>query len=139
MIGPPLEHEEAEQIKQFNVQIESYTNLSNEEILEKYQQADIISFPSTFEGFGMPIIEGQMIGKVILTSKIEPMTSVAGEAAHFVDPLDINSIKEGFLKITHDENYRNDLIKKGFSNKERFSPDSIAQQYYDLYKKFTII
>ena len=48
-------------------------NLSDNEIIEEYKKCDIVNFPSTHEGFGMPIIEGQAIGRVVLTSDLSPM------------------------------------------------------------------
>ena len=56
---------------------------------------DILSFVSTYEGFGMPIVEANAIGRVVVTSNVLSMPEVAGNAAHLVDPFDVNSIREG--------------------------------------------
>ena len=66
-------------------------------MIQEYKDADLISFPSTFEGFGMPIIEGQAVGRPVITSNIEPMVSVAADAAILVDPFNIESIRECFF------------------------------------------
>jgi glycosyltransferase involved in cell wall biosynthesis len=87
-----------------------------------------------YEGFGMPIIEGQVVGRVVLTSNIEPMTEVGGEAAVYVDPYSVESIRSGFEDIISDGNLRAQLICKGVANSKRFSPDTIAKQYLKLYK-----
>ena len=113
---------------------ELYSHLSNEELYRQYQLADIISFPSIFEGFGMPIIEGQSTGRPVLTSNIAPMTEVAGEGACFVNPHDINSIRDGFLKIINDSTYRSQLVLNGNENIKRFSLEHITAQYEQLYK-----
>lgn len=110
-------------------------NLSNEELYQQYQLADIISFPSIFEGFGMPIIEGQATGRPILTSNIPPMTEVAGNSACLVNPYETNSIKEGFQKIINDSVYREGLITKGIENVKRFSIKHIVAQYEQLYQE----
>jgi glycosyltransferase involved in cell wall biosynthesis len=115
------------------IDYELLCNLSNEELYQQYQLADIISFPSIFEGFGMPIIEGQATGRPILTSNIAPMTEVAGEGACFVNPHNINSIRNGFLKIINDSTYRDLLISKGNENVKRFSLEHITKQYKQLY------
>lgn len=121
-------------LKETETDYEILYNLSNEELYIQYQLADIISFPSIFEGFGMPIIEGQSTGRPVLTSNIAPMTEVAGEGACFVNPLDINSIRDGFLKIINDSTYRDQLVIKGNENVKRFSLEHITAQYEQLYK-----
>lgn len=109
-------------------------NLSDEEIIEEYKNCDIVSFPSIYEGFGMPIIEGQAKGRVVLTSNIEPMIEVGANAAHYVNPNDVQSIKSGFIKIIENDNYRSQLIENGLENIKRFQVEEIAMQYMELYK-----
>ena len=114
----------------------SYTaskNLSNEEIVDKYKTADIVSFVSTYEGFGMPIVEANAIGRAVITSNILSMPEVGGNAAHYVDPYDVADIRKGFEKLIGDESYRNQLIANGFENRKRFDVNEIARQYTEIY------
>lgn len=120
-------------LKKNAIDYEIFCNLSNEELYQQYQLADIISFPSIYEGFGMPIIEGQSTGRPVLTSNIPPMTEVAGDGACFVNPHDIKSIRDGFLKIISDSSYRNQLLLKGNENVRRFSLEHITKQYEQIY------
>jgi glycosyltransferase involved in cell wall biosynthesis len=122
------------QLKQRNITYTYSWNLSEEEILKKYEEADIISLVSTYEGFGMPILEAQATGRPVITSNILSMPEVAGNAACLVDPFDITSIKQGMLKIINNSSYRQELINKGYENIKRFDPDRIALQYFDLYR-----
>lgn len=110
-------------------------NLSDEEILKEYVNCDIISFPSLYEGFGMPIIEGQAIGRPVLTSHIEPLIEIGQDAVAYVNPLDVESIKKGFEKVINDDCFRDSLIEKGLLNVLRFSPQKIVDQYIDIYKQ----
>lgn len=107
--------------------------LSDEEVLQAYRDADLVSFPSTYEGFGLPIIEANGIGRPVLTSRLAPMTEVAADAAHLVDPYDVDSIRQGFLRLLEDAAYREDLVRRGFENVERFRPREIAAAYGRLY------
>ncbi|PZR04182.1 MAG: glycosyltransferase family 1 protein, partial [Flavobacterium psychrophilum] len=108
-------------------------NLTDEEILDKYKSADIVSFVSTYEGFGMPIVEANAIGRVVITSRILSMPEVAGNAAHLVDPYDVQSIRDGIIKVITDAQYRNALIANGYLNRQRFSAETIALQYAAIY------
>jgi glycosyltransferase involved in cell wall biosynthesis len=110
-------------------------NISNEELLQRYRDCDIVSFVSTFEGLGMPIIEGNAIERVVLTSNISSMPEVASNAACLVDPFSVDSIRQGIKKIISDKEYRNELIRRGRINKCRFEPDRIAGLYYNMYEK----
>jgi len=124
-----------ELLRKNQIQFDYESNLTNEEIIDRYEQADIISLVSTYEGFGMPILEAQAVGRPVITSNLYSMPEVAGDSAVIVDPHDISAIRRGFDKIIHDDAFREDRIVKGFENIKRFNPDFIADQYYNLYKK----
>ena len=109
-------------------------NLTNEEVFEKYRNCDILSFVSTYEGFGMPIVEANAIGRVVVTSNLLSMPEVAGDAAHLVDPFDIGSIRQGIVKVIKDEHYRESLIRNGYQNRKRFDVNKIANQYVEIYQ-----
>jgi glycosyltransferase involved in cell wall biosynthesis len=123
-----------EELAASGIKYQASKNLTNEEILEKYRSADILSFVSTYEGFGMPIVEANAVGRVVVTSNLLSMPEVAGNAAHLVDPFDVNSIRGGILKVIHDDNYREKLILNGYENRKRFDVEEIARQYTQIYK-----
>jgi glycosyltransferase involved in cell wall biosynthesis len=123
------------QLDHYKVDYRSSKNLSDEEVMDQYKRADIISFVSTYEGFGMPIVEANAVGRVVVTSNLLSMPEVAGEAAHFVNPIDTGSIREGILKVITDDVYREKLIENGFVNCRRFDVEQIAAEYTALYKQ----
>lgn len=108
-------------------------NLTDAEVREKYQQCDIMCFVSTVEGFGMPILEAQAVGRAVVTSNTSSMPEVAGGAALLVDPYSVASIRDGVLKLLDDDVLRNELIKKGFDNIKRYEINRIGEMYYNLY------
>jgi glycosyltransferase involved in cell wall biosynthesis len=77
-------------------------------------------FASLYEGFGIPILEAQRLGCPVLTSRTSSMPEVAGTGAIFVNPLDIDSIKDGMLRL-HDPEERPRLLLAGIANQKRFS------------------
>lgn len=108
-------------------------NVSDEEIKDLYLSSDMLCFVSTHEGFGMPIIEAQAIGRPVITSNISSMPEIAGTGACLVDPYDVMEIRRSVLKVIRDGNYREELIKSGLENVKRFDPNVIAGQYLEVY------
>ena len=111
------------------------TGLSDAELLLEYYECDIVSFCSLYEGFGMPIIEANAIGRCVLTSAISPMTEIAADAACLVKPNDVISIENGLKQIIFNADYRDQLIDKGFLNILRFKVTDISKSYINLYSK----
>ncbi len=120
---------------EYNINFNYISNLNSEEMKELYKVVDILVFPSLFEGFGMPIIEAQAMGTLVLTSNISSMPEVAGDGALLVNPYSVEDIKDGIVKLIEDSSYRSNLIENGFKNCKRFNSLEIANQYYELYKQ----
>jgi glycosyltransferase involved in cell wall biosynthesis len=110
--------------------------LNIEQMYEKYLQTDLLVFASTYEGFGMPIIEAQACGVPVVTSKISSMPEVGGaEGAIYVDPYFVESIREGIQRVIGDAGLRARLIGEGYRNIERFDPTTISGMYVNLYNQ----
>lgn len=124
-----------EMCQRFGVEIENLQDLTDSEIVEQYRDADIVSFCSTYEGFGMPIIEAQALGKPVITSDLSPMKEVAGGAAIMVDPFNVEQIRNGILSLINNGDLREQLVKLGLENVKRFEAANIARQYEALYEE----
>ncbi len=115
-----------------------YTNVYNipdEQLLEEYHNADIVVFPSIYEGFGAITIEAQAIGRPVITSNLEPMASVAnGGALLLNNPKDEVELRSCINQIINDEKLRDDLISKGLENIQQYTKAACAQQHIDFYK-----
>lgn len=111
------------------------SDLTDEELMNEYVYCDIVSFISLFEGFGMPIIEANKIGRPVITSTIPVVREVAGDSAVFVDPYDVNQIENGFSSLFNDQQIRKDCVEKGLKNVTRFDSLVISSQYSQLYNQ----
>ena len=116
----------------------NYRNLvsiNNDRLTNEYKKSDMLLFPSNYEGFGVPILEAQSVGRPVITSKIEPMKFVAGNGAIFVDPKKISQISNAVKNIISRQKYRNFLIKKGFENVKRFKKEVILKEHIKVYNE----
>lgn len=121
-------------LKNERIDYENHVNLSGREILQQYHLCDLLAFASLYEGFGMPILEAQAVGRPVLTSNRQPMSEVAGEGGCLVDPTDSKSIRGGIDRIVSDAEFRSRLVEDGFKNIQRFESNRIAEQYLALYQ-----
>jgi glycosyltransferase involved in cell wall biosynthesis len=110
-------------------------NLSAAQMQEKYHACDVVSLISSYEGFGMPIVEGNAVGRVVITGNILSMPEVAADAAHLVDPFDVAAMRAGFMRLFADAGYREALIERGYRNRERFTIDKIVADHAALYRE----
>lgn len=122
-------------LEQCRIKYVNRYNLPDEDLIKQYTEADLVLFPSTFEGFGLPVVEAQKAGRPVITSNLDPMKEVAGGAACLVNPYDISSIREGVLAVIGDKAYREQLVEKGLQNAARFAPSEIGRQYQYYYQK----
>ncbi len=131
----PLDEKQIKKLKENNIDYVQAEQLSEQELLKKYEQSDLLAFPSIYEGFGLPVIEAQAVGRPVLTSDLSPMREVAGSGACLVNPASSLSIRNGLLQIINNAEYREELIKEGLQNVKKFQLDAIAGQYASLYKE----
>lgn len=126
----------------FNQFLKLYGNNSYIHILGYVNDSDIVGItnlaemlllPSRYEGFGIPVLEAQQCGVPVITSNISSLPEVAGDAAILVDPDNMAEITKAIRLLMIDQKLRNELIKKGFRNAQRFSWSKCAQETYKIY------
>ena len=117
-------------ISELAIDVEIKNNVSDAEILQAYKECDVVCFPSLYEGFGMPIIEGQAIGRPVVTSDLLPMNRIAGKGAVLVNPYSAEDIRKGLISAL--DNY-DSLVNEGLENVKQFSLSNIVKEYKSIY------
>lgn len=117
------------------VDYECFFDLKYDKVLDLYRRCTFFAFVSTYEGFGLPVLEAQSLGRAVLSSRVASIPEVAGDSALLVDPFDVAAIRSGVVALLENPSLRQELAKKGLENVKRFSAETIAQQYFDLYTK----
>lgn len=88
--------------------------------------ASALLYPSLYEGFGFPILEGQACGTPVLAANSSSLPEIAGGAALLVDPRDGGALTAALRRIADDGNLRHDLERKGLINVDRFTWERTA-------------
>ena len=109
-----------------------------DEVASIYSGAELFVFPSTHEGFGMPVLEAMSTGTAVASSNIEPLKEIVGDGALLFDPYDENSIKEGILSILEDNTLRETLIEKGFARVSHFTWKNTAKETIEIFNSFKV-
>ncbi len=110
-------------------------NISDSEVHQAYIRCDLVLFPSLHEGFGMPIVEAQAIGRPVVTSDCSSMPEIGGDGAAYVNPLDPQSIRDAVGGVLANRDYRENLVLCGLKNAKRFQPSRIASEFAEIYRE----
>lgn len=105
-----------------------------DDLVALYNLADALAFPSLYEGFGLPVLEAMACGTPVVASPRGSLREVAGDAAIFVDPLEVESIAEGLRRVLEDAVEREELRARGLANAARFTWEATALQTRALYR-----
>ncbi len=107
-------------------------NLSETELAGLYRGALALTFPSLYEGFGLPILEAMASGVPVLTSNTTSMPEVAGDAAILVDPYDTDAIARGVEKIVNNLPLRDELHRNGLERAKFFTWEKTASKIEEI-------
>lgn len=128
-----LKEEHKTLLQAHNIDFENPINVAAEQMPSYYINADIIYFASFYEGFGLPIIESQAVGRPVITSNCASMPEIAGDGAVLVNPGSIVEIQNAIKRLLNDEGFYNKIVLLGIQNVKRFRLSEIAEQYFKLY------
>ncbi len=100
-----------------------------------YHHAECVVFPSLYEGFGFPVLEGMACRTPVITSDVSSLPEVAGDAALLVNPLDVEEIAHAIQRVLDDSTLRQQLITRGIDQARRFTWHRSAEHLAQIYEK----
>ena len=112
--------------------------IDKNDLVRVYNLASVYVQPSLSEGFGLPVLEAMACETPVVSSSRDSLREVVGDAAHIIDPYNINSIASGILKLIQDKDYRRIMIKKGMDRVKLFSWNKCAQETAKIYQEVFI-
>lgn len=109
--------------------------LSDADLLRHYQSADLLALPSRYEGFGLPVMEAMACGTPVLASTAASLREIAGEAAVFADPDDIEGMARGMLEILTQPALAARLAQAGLKRAATFTWARTAERTLAVYER----
>ncbi len=133
IVGWPA-NDELQQMKEYNIAHTIYNKLTEEQVYERYVTCDVLFMASHYEGFGMPIIEAQAVGRPVITSNTGAMKEVGMGSAILVAPNDPDAIRTAILSLKNRELY-DEVVARGYTNAAKYNYETIAAQYLAVYEE----
>lgn len=113
-----------------------FTGYLEEDVLQSVlRNAQMLAFPSFYEGFGLPVLEAMASGVPVVCSNRASLPEVAGSAARFFDPSSTEDIARAIVEVATSQEVREELREKGFENLKRFSWETTARKTLAIYEK----
>lgn len=99
-----------------------------------YQQALAMIYPSTFEGFGIPVLEALCSRLPVITSNTSCLPETGGNAACYVSPQNVTETADAMYRVATDEELRQQMIAKGLTHAQKFTPEKCAASVMEVYE-----
>lgn len=110
----------------------------DEDQVRLYNLADLLVFPSRYEGFGLPVLEGMKCGIPVICSSVSSMPEIAGDAAELVDPSDPRAMREAIDGVLEHPERGAELRERGARQAAKFTWDAVARATVEGYREIAL-
>jgi glycosyltransferase involved in cell wall biosynthesis len=128
--GTPFEHAIAE----MGIEREVFTigHTSHDDIVLAYNASDLLIYPSSYEGFGMPVLEAMACGKPAIAIDNTAFPEFSKGIAHLLPDVEVNTLKTGMLAVLNDPAWQSEMAKAGPLRAAQYDWRLVTQQYLNL-------
>jgi glycosyltransferase involved in cell wall biosynthesis len=109
--------------------------LAVEEMAYLYRHADMLVFPSLFEGFGIPIVEAMTVGCPVVASNVTSLPEIGEDAAEYFDPTSPGAAATAIERVIDDEQWRETLRARGLRRASAFSAAAVANGHLAVFQE----
>lgn len=109
--------------------------VADEHLPALYAGADLFTFPSLYEGFGLPVLEAMACGAPVVTSNSSSLPEVAGDAAILVDPYNVEQIAQAMWLVLSQPALAAEMRAKGLARAAQFTWERTARETAAVYER----
>jgi glycosyltransferase involved in cell wall biosynthesis len=121
-------------IKELNLESEVHTldYVTHDEMFLVYNAASLFVYPSSYEGFGMPVLEAMACGVPLITLDNTAFPEFAGGVAHLLKDAQVSTLKNGIKAVLSDPVWQAQMAKDGPRRAAAYDWRLLTQKYLDL-------
>ena len=113
--------------------------VTEEQLAALYRKASVLVMPSTYEGFGLPVLEAMRLGTPVISARGSSLTEVGGDAALWVDATDDADLARKIDLVVRDPRVSADMRAASLARAECFSWDATARQTIEAFDEAFVI
>ena len=136
MVLPPTSAiDEAIRRRRLSERVHLVPYVQRDDMAALYTTADLLLFPSFYEGFGYPVLEAQLCGTPVIGSDAASLPEVAGAGARLFAPDDVDGMAAAAAELLGDTDARAALVAAGHANTRRFDHERWVAQHHALWRE----
>ena len=132
--GGDFSEAEQEQLHSIKERVHLFLGIDTQKLNILYNNAFCLFYPSSYEGFGIPIVEAMKAGCPVISTNTSSIPEVAGDAAILVNEIELELFIKSIRKL-EDSSVRDEMIAKGLIQSEKFSWDKCFEETMTFYQE----